>query len=102
MNLQFRIRPLESLLDVDPPRIQEALYTLPTVRSVQIFDDRRSDATFVTLVLDLSKPDLVALGELRQTLLDLPRARVVLIDSTGRETDLRDVPPAGFLRFSEP
>ncbi len=101
MKLQFRIRPIESLLDVDPPLIHKAMDGLQGVEDLRIFDDRTSDATFVTLVVNLSDSSPQALRALQVALLSIPRVRVLIVDSAGNEAVVSKMPATALLEFAE-
>ena len=92
MRLQFRLRPLESLEDAEPGPIEEALAALPGVDRVRIYDDRASDATFVTAVVEVAdSPGAETLEELRSALLALPRLRVTVGDYHRKEIPVAEI-----------
>lgn len=92
MKLQFRLHPLESLLDAEPGPIEKALASLPGVDRVRIYDDRASDATFVTAVVEVSDdPSSETLEELRSAVLALPRLRATVGDYHGKEIPVAEI-----------
>ena len=100
MQLQFRMRPTESLFDVDPPRMRKAMGCLPGIQELRIFDDRASDATFVTLVVTLSDSSLRTLQGLKSALLAVPRVRALVVDAKGNETAVAEVSPDDLVVFA--
>lgn len=85
IRLQIRIRPVHSLLDVDPPGIGERLRALPAVEGVEVFDDRASDAPFVTVLVTLASPSDSALRSLQESLLGLEKVLPCVVDEHGDE-----------------
>jgi hypothetical protein len=51
--IQLRLRPTETIFDVDLADIERRLRATPGVGDVRMYDDRLSDATFVTAVVML-------------------------------------------------
>ena len=92
MKLQFRLRPTESLLDVDPRRIRKALGGPSKTADLQIIDNRASDATFVTMLVTLAALDPQTLEDLRLALLSVPRVRAFIVDGAGNETAVGEIP----------
>jgi hypothetical protein len=99
MKLHFRIRPAESLLDLDPPLIRQAMGAPPGVADLRIFDDRASDATFVTLVVSLAESGPEALAGLRSALLAIPRVTASVVDRAGNEIPVSNMPATELLHF---
>jgi hypothetical protein len=93
VNLLFRFKAKASLDDIDPPRIGAAIRGLDGVERFKIFDDRLSDAIFVTLVVALSEPDPQHLAALHRALTSIPRVSAYTVDSSGALTPLERVSP---------
>jgi hypothetical protein len=93
MQLQFRFAALRSLADLAPSRIAPYVEALPFVERYRIFDDRLSDATFVTLVVVLRDPSLAELTALGHELDTIPDVRAFAVDRSGRTHPLAALPP---------
>jgi hypothetical protein len=92
VQLQFRFHAEESFEDIDPARIQAALRGLDQIERFKIFDDRLSDATFVTLVVVLSSGDARELLALKTALTSIPKVSAFAVSSSGEVTALADLP----------
>ena len=94
VNLLFRFKATEGLLqDIDPPRIAAAIRGLDRAERFKVFDDRASDATFVTLVIAVPEPDAAHLAALHRALTSIPRVTAYTVDSSGALTPLDRIPP---------
>ena len=98
--LQFRFKADESFEDIDPPRIEAALRGLDQIERFRIFDDRLSDATFVTLVVVLRTADVKELSALQTVLASIPRVRAFAVNSSGGVTPLDGLPPDQLLQVA--
>ena len=89
--VQFRLRHTRSLLDLDIPLIQKHLEHLGQGFQVKIYDDRASDAFFITVVVDF--PDIAASSwqRVKKAILDLPEVIVSVVDKHGKETPIETV-----------
>lgn len=85
IKLQIRVKPKNSLLDIDIPLIEKRLTSLADVEEVKIFDDRASDAPFITVVVTLVDSSKDALSSLRACLLHLPKMEPCIVDEHGEE-----------------
>jgi hypothetical protein len=93
VQLQFRFKAEESFEDIDPPHIEAALRRLDQIERFRVFDDRLSDATFVTLVVVLRTPGVKELLTLQTALVSIPRVRAFAVNSSGGVTPLDGLPP---------
>ena len=93
VQLQFRFKAKSSFTDIDPPRIEAAIHRLDGVAAFKVFDDRLSDADFVTLVITLGDPDLPRFAALQRALLSISGVRVFAVDSSGNATPLEGLAP---------
>ncbi len=93
MQLQFRFTAEESLEDIDPQRIEAVLSRLDQIERFKIFDDRLSDATFVTLVVVLRTAGKKELLALQTALTSIPRVRAFAVGRSGAVTVLDGLPP---------
>jgi hypothetical protein len=93
VQLQFRFKARSSFTDIDPPRIEAAIHGLDGVAAFKIFDDRLSDADFVTLVITLRDPDLPRFAALQRALLSISDVRVFAVDASGNATPLEGLAP---------
>jgi hypothetical protein len=91
--LQFRFKAEESFEDIDPQRIEAALRGLDQIERFKIFDDRLSDATFVTLVIVLRTAGMKELLALQTALTSIPNVRAFAVASSGAVTPLDGLPP---------
>jgi hypothetical protein len=99
--LQFRVRPAEELSDIDIELIEQRLGRIAGVVSFKIYDDRISDATFVSvfvMVAELSRP---VLEELARVFLGLPKMLPFLVNQEGEQYELDEVKLEDFERFSQ-
>ena len=94
IQLQFRFKALRDYDDNDPSRIEPIVQGLSCVARFRIFDDRRSDARFVTLVVELADDRPATLTALREALLSLADVEGLTVDQAGRTHGLRDVQAA--------
>jgi hypothetical protein len=93
VNMAFRFKGRDSLADLDPARIVEAVHGVAGVERYKVFDDRASDANFVTLVVALSDPDHARLTSLHRALTSIARVSAYTIDAKGNLTPLDQTPP---------
>jgi hypothetical protein len=78
-------------LDLDIPLIQEHLAHLGQDFQVEIYDDRASDAFFITVVVNC--PDITASSwqRVKKAILDLPEVIVSVVDKHGNETPIETI-----------
>lgn len=81
--LQFRFKSTRSLEDIDPSRIAPEVEALSFVVRYKIYDDRLSDADFVTLVVELHDPTPEQLTALRDALAGLPDVHAFAVNRSG-------------------
>lgn len=89
--IQFRIRPQYSLLNIDIPLIKKTLDQLHGINKVDVFDDRATDATFITVVVTLSELVMAIASLLKKTLLQIPNVTSFVVDEHGKETALQSI-----------
>jgi hypothetical protein len=92
IRLQFRFKSTGSFEDIDPSRIAPTVEALAFVVRFKIYDDRMSDADFVTLVVELHEPSTQQLTALRDVLVGLPNVQAFAVDRSGEAHVLVDVP----------
>lgn len=85
--LQLRVRPLTSLLELDIPLIKRMFEKIDGVQSIEIIDNRRGDAFFVTVLLEL-KEAVTAIKEIKIIVHSIPGVRFFLVNSHGNESSL--------------
>ncbi len=85
--IQIRIVPSRSILDIDIPLIKERLSQIKDILRLDIFDDRASDATFITLIITF-EGNKEAWARIKDSLLNLPRVRPFIVDEHGNEVSL--------------
>lgn len=85
--LQLRVRPFSSLLELDIPLIKRMFDNIDGVHSVEIIDNRRGDAFFITVLVEL-KEAVTAIKEIKKVIPSIPRVSFFLIDSHGNELSL--------------
>ena len=86
LRFRFRVRPTGSFLDMDLPALRAGLARVEGLERVEWFDERKSDATFVSLHVTLAEPNPALLERLRQGLLQLPAVTVYVLGDKGTET----------------
>jgi len=87
VQVHLRVRTLGSLLDLDPDRVRRAAAAVAGVGTVTVIDERKSDATFLSVAAELSDPSRATLLALMQAVADPGRSRAVAVDRAGREHD---------------
>lgn len=100
LRFHFRLKPTRSMQDIDPPRIEAALAGLPAVHVKRIHDDRLSDASFVTLVIELRDPGPADLAALHRALTSLAGVRTYAVSVSGALTSLTGLAPERLPEFS--
>ncbi len=89
MQLFFRIRGIFTMMDIDLAPIEGCFAGREGIAGVEIFDDRASDATYVTVVLSVGEaPSIAELSAIREALLALPRVKVYVLDRTGQGAEI--------------
>jgi hypothetical protein len=83
IRVQFRIRPVGSIEDIDPELIRSSLTALEGIHSIDLFDDRASDATFVTVVVTFSSDNKHFLEKVMKTLTQNPEIVPYVVDKKG-------------------
>src|SRR5712692_5107920 len=101
IQIQFRIRPVHSLLDIDLPLIERHLKALQVINQVRVFDDRASDATFITAVVTLSDATKSSLMQLREALLRLSGVTTLVVDEHGEETLVQSISAEELKKYSK-
>ncbi|MDX2302742.1 MAG: hypothetical protein NW226_08070 [Microscillaceae bacterium] len=91
LELQFRVYPQKSLMDAEPKKFEEIFQGLKGVDSFRIYDDRLSDATFITLVVSLSDVSEASLIDLKKQLLSVKKVKIVLVNASGEKFNLVDI-----------
>lgn len=91
MKIQFRFRSTISMADIDPQKIEQALLRVPGVKKATMYDDRLSDATFVTAVVELEDSSEITFDSLKNVLLHMAGLNVSIIDEMGDETPISTV-----------
>lgn len=86
-----RIRPLEIMEDLKPELIVQRAALVDS--KMEFFDNRLSDASFVSLVMTIPSANLNSLERLKTVFSDLPRMRVLLwhsyVETPLAELDLK-------------
>lgn len=93
LQLQFRFQPMRRIDDVDPSRIEPLIAALPNVERFRVFDDRLSDADFVTVVVVLRDAGPTHLAALKTALARVTNVQVSTVDRSGNTRVLDTVPP---------
>jgi hypothetical protein len=93
IRLQLRFKPTRSFEDIDPSRIAPTVESLPFVVRHKLYDDRLSDADFVTLVVALDDPSAEQLAALRDALAALPGVHAFAVDRSGATQPLATLSP---------
>jgi hypothetical protein len=65
--------------------IRERLAALKGINSVDIFDDRAADATFITLIIDLTGSDPLVISNIRKALVHIPKIVPLVVNTQGKE-----------------
>ena len=102
--LFFRVRGIRTMMDIDPPLIEEVLSGIVGADRVRVYDDRASDATSATAVLTLEEPTPPQLAEIRRALLSLARVRVMVVDRASRDAEvpLEEIEAARLIGYAVP
>ncbi len=100
-HIQLRIKPKRSLLDIDIPLLRERLATLQGVAEINIFDDRASDATFITVILTLTGLDTESVSRLKKELLHIPKIIPFLVNKQGKEVLVSSMSEEEIIRFAD-
>lgn len=93
IRLQFRFTPTRSFADIDPLRIAPTVDSLQFVTRYKLYDDRLSDADFVTLVVALNDPSSGQLAALRDALTAVTGVHAFAVDRSGTTDPLGALPP---------
>ncbi|GAB4400867.1 MAG: hypothetical protein OHK0053_22930 [Microscillaceae bacterium] len=101
IEIQFRIKPTKSLLDINPPIIEKALANIAQCPPYQIYDDRASDANFVTLVFTFKEDDLHRLPEVQKALLKMRKVCVYVMDQNRNMALIDDLSPAQIQQYAK-
>ncbi len=92
---------MHSLLDIDIPLIRRRLTNLQGIDQIEIFDDRATDATFVTIIVTLSNLAEAILAALQKTLLHLPKVTPFIVDEHGKETHIGSISAEEFKKYTK-
>jgi hypothetical protein len=90
--LQVRVRGVRSMMDIDLPALERQLGGLSQVARVTAYDDRGSDASFVTLKLELREP-AAGLAQVQRAFGRRWRVTAFAVDEGGAVTPLAEVTP---------
>ena len=96
--LQIRVKGVRSMMDIDLPALERQLTRLAQVAKVTAYDDRRSDATFVTFILELRKP-AAGLAQVQRLFARRKRVRAFAVDEGGEVMPLDIVTEEHWPRF---
>ncbi len=94
MKLQLRVKGIRSMMDIDLAEIEQRLAALPVVANVTSYDDRASDATFVTFVVVTDGAMASVMAGVRQVFADLPLVVAQAVFADGRTIALDAIGPA--------
>jgi hypothetical protein len=100
MRIQFRVRPNYSLLDIDIPLIKRKLANVHGVSNIKVFDDRASDANFITVIVTLTEPIEPILSHLKKAFLHLPNVTTFIVNEHGNEFAVSSVSAQDFAGYS--
>ena len=92
---------MHSLLDIDPPTIVRHLSVLQAVNRLELFDDRASDATFITVIVTLVDTANSSLEMLREALLQLSDVTPFVVDEHGEETPVASISSEELGKYSK-
>jgi len=98
MQIQFRIRPRHSLLDIDIPLIEKKVANIQGIDKFRIYDDRTSDATFITVIImftELTKPIVTSV---KRAFSQLSNVTPYIIDRHGIEIDINSISDEDFIK----
>lgn len=94
MKLQLRVKGIRSMMDIDLAEIEQRLDALPMVANVTSYDDRASDATFVTFVIETDGAMARVMAGVRQVFADLPLVLAQAVFADGQLVALDAIGPA--------
>lgn len=94
MKLQLRVKGIRSMMDIDLAGIEQRLAALPVVAHVTSYDDRASDATFVTFVVATDGEMASVMAGIRQVFAELPHVLAQAVFADGRTIALDAIGPA--------
>lgn len=92
VSLQFRFLAVRSYADINPSLIEPRIKGIPGVERFRLFDDRLSDANFVTLVVLMTAPTPAQLSALKDALDSIANVRTFAVDRSGRTHLLSTMP----------
>ncbi|NJO03008.1 MAG: hypothetical protein HC880_16175 [Bacteroidia bacterium] len=82
--------------------METLIQDLPGLASFKIYDDRRADATFISLQVQLSDTSTATLEGLAGQLLSIPKVKIFVIPSSGNKVDLAKLPPQALRQYIHP
>lgn len=88
IRVRVRVRPEQVMEELDPQRAQEAAAGVPGVRSVELWDERVSDALYVTLDVYAEEPSDELEDGLRTALGGLPGMECFLVVAHGDQAPI--------------
>ncbi|MGW5153501.1 hypothetical protein [Rhodococcus koreensis] len=94
VRVRVRIRPVEELSDLDPLAVDIVLRQVEGIRDVQVWDERISDALFLTLFIFTDSFDDAFRARLARALCHLNRMVPFIVNARGDETPLPDASTA--------
>ncbi len=94
MKLQLRVKGIRSMMDIDLAGIEQRLAALPVVATVTSYDDRASDATFVTFVVETDGARSSVMAGVRQVFAGLPLVVAQAVFADGQLVALDAIGPA--------
>ncbi len=86
LRLRVRLRPVEALSDLDPLAADILLREVEGVRDLRVWDERVSDALYLTIFLLVDGLDAKLRSDLENCLVRLPRMTAFVVDGKGDET----------------
>lgn len=94
MRLQLRVKGIRSMMDIDLAGIEQRLAASPVVVTVTSYDDRASDATFVTFVVETDGARASVVAGVRQVFAGLPLVVAQAVFADGQLVALDAIGPA--------
>ena len=99
MKLQLRVKGIRSMMDIDLAEIEQRLAALPAVANVTSYDDRASDATFVTFVVTTDGAMASVMVGVRQVFVEMPLVVAQAVFEDGQVVALDAIGPVDWPRL---